>query len=558
MFSRWLRLLILAILFTPTFVARSASQPANAPYIYYYSDRANAFIVERADGTDAHIFGDGLMKREAGTLPEVSGPGWSPSGRWFAWSLKNIGAYGWGSDRSQSFVVKVDGSRRITLLDGLNNVQMAWSPTHDLLFAVSAYAEPLSQADGYAHVEFYLFDVDSGRPLLTEKKSWYYKDVYPELARPQIQWMSDSQVVVLYEGLPFNEKTDDLQPYRAVFNVDGNSSHAQTELFRTAVPSNYFTPNDEPQPSPDGRYTAFVNDGLIIQDTQTKSWVVLRPAVRSYDASPDGDVIWHSGSQWVIDIRDGLVAGGGPCCPYIGIAKVDGTVRRDLTWVSGELSPITINWLPFTLQTNILSSIPLAPSPRINPVQVLSGDEWAFSLSWSPDGRQLFANTGYVTVWDLSTRARRKAIDFVPQGKQPAWHRSPAGVYVLGLINEDPLKWNGKYLIGRSQDGQYIIALDSNGYGVFDAKTDTLIHAIAEAGLYLTAAVFSPDGQLLAFGGSYEDDVQILNTRDWSRVATIAHPGPGLAFSPDGKQLTVTASWDVEIYNVSDLLRAYP
>jgi len=51
------------------------------PYLYYYSPVENAFIIERADGSDPRIFGVGLLPSDTRS---VSGPGWSPDGKRFA------------------------------------------------------------------------------------------------------------------------------------------------------------------------------------------------------------------------------------------------------------------------------------------------------------------------------------------------------------------------------------------------------------------------------------------------------------------------------------------
>lgn len=59
---------------------------------------------------------------------------------------------------------------------------------------------------------------------------------------------------------------------------------------------------------------------------------------------------------------------------------------------------------------------------------------------------------------------------------------------------------------------------------------------------------FSPDGKLLACNrGIY--DVAI-----GEKLADIPVNGTAFAFSPDGTQLAVAASWDVLIYDVAELL----
>ena len=54
--------LLLLIIFSLLSSIPSKAQATAAPYIYHFSNRLQAFIVERADGTDTRILGDKLMK----------------------------------------------------------------------------------------------------------------------------------------------------------------------------------------------------------------------------------------------------------------------------------------------------------------------------------------------------------------------------------------------------------------------------------------------------------------------------------------------------------------
>src|SRR5687767_8446340 len=52
------------------------------PYLYYYSNTLNAFVVERADGTDSRILAHEIVGADVQSVNMV---GWSPSGDWLAW-----------------------------------------------------------------------------------------------------------------------------------------------------------------------------------------------------------------------------------------------------------------------------------------------------------------------------------------------------------------------------------------------------------------------------------------------------------------------------------------
>ena len=49
---------VLALLLT---VSPASSQPEPAPYLYYFSEERHAFIIERADGTESRLLGQGVI-----------------------------------------------------------------------------------------------------------------------------------------------------------------------------------------------------------------------------------------------------------------------------------------------------------------------------------------------------------------------------------------------------------------------------------------------------------------------------------------------------------------
>ncbi len=108
------------------------AQTTQAPYLYYFSDKLKAFVIERADGTDTRLLGAGLMKLTTqGEVDPfgfwVSGPGWSPSGKWFAWTTAQANNYNQSGDKP--YIISADGTHRVTLLDNLENAQISWAPT---------------------------------------------------------------------------------------------------------------------------------------------------------------------------------------------------------------------------------------------------------------------------------------------------------------------------------------------------------------------------------------------------------------------------------------------
>src|SRR5258708_2808839 len=101
--------LFLLLSFTPLRFTPVQAQGADNPYIYYYSGDLNAFVIEHADGTDTRVLGKGLMPiPDAYSSYYMGGPGWSPSGKWFAWTAAQESSGGSSGDKP--YVISADGS----------------------------------------------------------------------------------------------------------------------------------------------------------------------------------------------------------------------------------------------------------------------------------------------------------------------------------------------------------------------------------------------------------------------------------------------------------------
>ena len=87
-----LRFVLITVIFTVFQVGQASpfQVDSEAPFIYYYSDSLQAFIIERADGTDSQILiaftPPPAWDWENSQPMVVIGPGWSPSGNWLAWT----------------------------------------------------------------------------------------------------------------------------------------------------------------------------------------------------------------------------------------------------------------------------------------------------------------------------------------------------------------------------------------------------------------------------------------------------------------------------------------
>ena len=108
------------------------AQDDSAPYLYYFSNDINAFVIERADGSDSRIFAADIMP--SNTIA-VSGAGWSPSGNWFAWTA----VHDLSEDLLQTgYVISSDESILFELskLEQPHISHMVWSPSQDYLLVV--------------------------------------------------------------------------------------------------------------------------------------------------------------------------------------------------------------------------------------------------------------------------------------------------------------------------------------------------------------------------------------------------------------------------------------
>ncbi|HEX2907248.1 MAG TPA: hypothetical protein VHO69_10340 [Phototrophicaceae bacterium] len=149
-----LSLIVLALLLTVS--VAGAQEPA--PYLYYFSDVLHSYVIERADGSDSRQFGEAVIPA---THNSASGPGWSPSGRWFAFTSHKGGAYD-GSDW-RSYIISTDEQTIIPFLpqEGLSRSDIVWSPVEDLL----VYTDTQQISDYGYHTWLVLFDPNTQQPI---------------------------------------------------------------------------------------------------------------------------------------------------------------------------------------------------------------------------------------------------------------------------------------------------------------------------------------------------------------------------------------------------------
>lgn len=128
------------------FTIHMNSQPTYtdiAPEMYYYSIDDNAFVMERADGSQRRILAQYTIPERDIVISEgagyIMGSGWSWSSTWFSWFTLGRN----GTSASEVFITSRDSEVVIELALGQVIQNTLWSPTSEqlLVHALASYEE---------------------------------------------------------------------------------------------------------------------------------------------------------------------------------------------------------------------------------------------------------------------------------------------------------------------------------------------------------------------------------------------------------------------------------
>src|SRR5690606_17232429 len=86
------------------------------PYLVYFDENISALVIERADASERHLIGQGLIPE---TANEMENFGVLPSGEWLYWVSTTRDSSG-TITAAQPFAVNVNGER-VTALDGVSS-----------------------------------------------------------------------------------------------------------------------------------------------------------------------------------------------------------------------------------------------------------------------------------------------------------------------------------------------------------------------------------------------------------------------------------------------------
>ncbi|HEX3049799.1 MAG TPA: hypothetical protein VHP83_04025 [Aggregatilineaceae bacterium] len=212
------------------------------PFIYYYSTQLNSFVIERTDGTDSTLLGQGLV-----TEPVLYGAEWSGAGHWLLWR----GGGAPYTDPAIYGAVRYDGSRTLESLKQLVGITAAWSPNNDDRLMVLA---PYRLPEGETHAEFYpaVYIIDAEQDRIVQETPL-------DEAYVVAQWSSDGRYIVLLDHM-----LDDLL---VVVPTDGSSILTRPAEY---VTDRYFY-GPRLSWTPDGRaiYRRPGTDRMVIEEFST-------------------------------------------------------------------------------------------------------------------------------------------------------------------------------------------------------------------------------------------------------------------------------------------------
>ncbi len=394
---------------------------SDAPYIQYYSPFYQSIVIERADGTDRRLLGQGLVGPspcEYQNLPFYRGPEWSPSGQWFVFTARFISGYGGIPCGHPPYILSSDGTQRLHLLDHLTHVAMAWSPVEDLLLVGARYADKVPLPTGgnsdFFQTSFMLVDVPANRVLYRdETRTLITWDEISDLdGSPSVKWLRNGTYgLIRYTTRVFPEPDD-----TTFLLIDKTGLLKETHYHQ----SHY----DLSEVSNDGNL-AYVENGELVVDNLIDGTQHRFPLA----LNPDGawHITWNPNGEQAVVNANGL--------HFLDLAAQTPTLAQIFTGnvIDSRWSPDG-QWLVAQDGTGRLFLF--EPPAEVQTVlEEVVAEGW-IDLRWMDDGR-LIVNGPYRDelprqVW---------VFDFL-QGINPIQHLSMDGCYWSSGIQVTP---NGQY-----------------------------------------------------------------------------------------------------------------
>lgn len=317
------------------------------PYLYYYSRMLGGIIIEQADGSDSRIIGEDVIPPG---MTGLSGPGWSPSGHYFAAYNTTDG----GPSGGTAYLIDVRGKAQFAgEYVSRTTYDMRWlGGEKDLLLIVGSIFGTYSPE---VNTSFWVIDVQAGRALVE------FGLTYNSLG--DIVWDSESGRIIVYSFSQFYRPT---QYYRTILEFDGTviQESISKNKFLNRSPLRRLIINDDVYVgrafSPSGRYRAYGQGNSYLRDRLTGREITL---IRHSQASICRAYRWSADEQYIITLDGTLEAGGGCWQAVLGITDYQGQFWRELGGCSWSV-PGCVGWLPQQVNVNHL------PRGQSQPIQL--------------------------------------------------------------------------------------------------------------------------------------------------------------------------------------------
>lgn len=435
------------------------------PYLYYYSRMLGGIIIERADGTDSRHIGANVIPRGATGL---AGPGWSPSGNYFA-TYQIISYDLSGGATGNASVINTQGEPIAQWLDLIGAPQrMQWSPTgEDILLVLGNY-----RGDSTIGLGTFLWLIDIADNQLLADFGFNVGTLAYDMS--EILWdVPDERITFYLKPDSYNHG----RSYRVTIHFDGTT--LREPVTREVFDAHYTSPEmvfpdlrAAQSASPSGRYEIESLRVTTLTDTQTGEAVEL---LRHSQATVCQIFVWSEDEQHIISLNGTLVAGGGCGAAVLGVTDNQGELWRELGYCSWNFPPC-VDWLPERVDVAALP--PGSPNPvqldhawidyNIDNIMFGSPDPGVLPLRLRCGEEQLTA-----TIVDINTDEVLYALVNVRCPYTPAHWYAEEGLAIVAAYNptHDLIatygrNWEPEVSIWQRRDDGYerALRLNTNGY----------------------------------------------------------------------------------------------
>lgn len=469
--------LLTSLLITITGFAQALPPSSDDPYLYYYSDVLNGIVIERADGSDSRLLGQGMMDEPAQT---ISSGGWSPSGRWLA--LRT-----W-----RGYAVSVNGES-LTMLQSFQCVYaLVWHRFEDLLFVMGQIGDDECNRGGIRGVATYWIIDATMQTLLVSASIEVYQDTGPTLhwfddaiRFIETDWVQFYHVTMFFDGRVEIDTYSRDQYDNGLVQVEGGEIDLRATGLLDYSESRYFLPI-----AADG----FSNDSA--------AQLNFEPPINSSGAGPARSVLRYDDGNWYLFGYEFCFAD----CAFVSrrVSVYHSQTKRYRELSACGIDAACVGWLP--------EQVPIDKLPDGQPDSVLPTPIYYEWTEREYAGPGIFVGVTHRLVCDTSMAFRNQVqsiqtneIDFVlpvAEGCSEYSH-DPEVVFALSPNQE-------YYAMTRG--------LSNDPYtSLYIAETGERVAKLNFEGIHLS---FSDDSSLLYTRGRFADAA-------WRIEDLIRHAGNG-------------------------------